>query len=407
MTAETETARFTGTTPDGEGRRSWELAADQSALLAAVERIRSEVEDGVGESEVLMTLPAATVAALAETGLLRMKLPRVLGGLEADLLTQYEVIEAMAYVDASAAWCLMIGASSIAIPGAFLPDAALADVFHNQQVPLAASSFVPTGSATQTAGGYVLNGRWPFASGVRHSDWLSVGALVPDEQSEAPRHLLFVLPTSKARIHDNWDTIGLRGTGSCDLSLENVFVPATYAVDLLTGEPARGGPLYQLGVPAFFAYEHVAFAIGVARRALDTIVELVPSKHRGMPPTPLVERGALQRDLGELDLRLRAARALALECNRAAWDVVVNGQKPDLEMQADLRAVAVFATDVALDVVRQAYRYAGGGAVYKPNVLERAMRDLHTASQHLMVSTSAYEIHGQAMLGITDLHPLG
>jgi hypothetical protein len=169
MTAETETARFTGTTRDEGGRRSWELAADRSALLAAVERIRSEVENGVGEGEVLMTLPAATVAALAETGLFRMKLPRVLGGLEADLLTQYEVIEAMAYVDASAAWCLMIGASSIAIPGAFLPDAAVADVFHNQQVPLAASSFVPTGSATQTAGGIssTVDGRSRAGCGTR------------------------------------------------------------------------------------------------------------------------------------------------------------------------------------------------------------------------------------------------
>jgi alkylation response protein AidB-like acyl-CoA dehydrogenase len=407
MTAETETARMTGTTPDAGARGSWELAADPGTLLAAVERIRSAVETGVDEGEASMTLPAATVGALAETGLLRMKLPRVLGGLEADLLTQYEVIEAMAYVDASAAWCLMIGASSIAIPGAFLPDAAVSEVFRDHRVPLAASSFVPTGSATQADGGYILSGRWPFASGVRHSDWLNVGALVPDQQSEAPRHLLFVLPTSQARIHDNWDTIGLRGTGSCDLSLEDVFVPVTYAVDLLTGEPARGGPLYQLGVPAFFAYEHMAFAIGVARRALDTIVEMAPSKHRGMPPSPLAERGALQRDLAELDLRLRAARALALECNRKAWNIVVDGQKPDVQMQADLRAVAVFATDVALDVVRQAYRYAGGGAVYKPNVLERAMRDLHTASQHLVVSTSAYEIHGQAILGMTDLHPLG
>jgi alkylation response protein AidB-like acyl-CoA dehydrogenase len=264
---------------------------------------------------------------------------------------------------------------------------------------VAAISFAPVGSATRTDGGYILTGRWPFATGVRHSDWLNVGALVPDERAEAPRHLLFVLPTSKARIHDNWDTIGLRGTGSCDLSLEDVFVPTLFVVDLLAGKPARGGPLYRLGIPAFFAYEHMAFAIGVARRALYAIVTLAPSKRRGLPPSPLAERGAFQRDLAELDLRLRAARLLALERNREAWEVITSGQAPDRQLQADLRAVAAFATDVALDVATQAYRYAGGGAIYKPNILERSMRDLHTASQHLNVSSSAYEIHGEAMLG--------
>ena len=406
MSTETESARITAMEPGGKGHPLRAAAADQGALLAAVGSIRPEVEESSGEGESLMTLPAATVSALADTGLFRMKLPETLGGIEADLMTQYEVIEAMAYADASAGWCLMIGATSIAMLGAFLPDAAVSEVFRGQRVPLAAATFVPTGSATRTDGGYTLRGRWPFASGVRHSDWLSVGALVPDGQSDAPRHLMFALPTSKARIHDNWDTIGLRGTGSCDVTLEDVFVPTPYAFDLLSGEPARGGPLYRLGMPAFVAYEHAAFALGVARRAVDAIVELAPSKKRGLPPTGLVERGSFQRDLGELDSRLRAARALVLEHNREAWDAVTTGQKPGARLQTELRGVAAFATDVALDVVTQAYRYAGGGAVYKPNILERAVRDLHTASQHLMVSNSAYEIRGKVMLGMTDVNPL-
>jgi alkylation response protein AidB-like acyl-CoA dehydrogenase len=381
------------------------IATDPGALLAAVESIRSEVEQAAEEGEAHKTLPAATVDALAETGLLRMKLPVVLGGLEADLLTQYEVIEALAYADASAGWCLMIGATSISIPGAFLPDAVVGEVFGGQRMPRAATSFAPTGSVSRTDGGYILNGRWSFASGVRHADWINLGALVLDEGAP-PSHRLFVIPTSKAQIHDNWDTIGLRGTGSCDVSVEDVFVPAAYAVDLLAGEPARGGPLYRLGLPAFFTYEHMAFATGVARRALDEIVGLAPSKLRGLPPLPLVERGAFQRDLAEVDLRLRAARLLALERNRAVWDVVTSGQKPDARLQADLRAVAVFATDVALDVVQQAYRYAGGSAVFKPSILERSLRDLYTASQHFVVSTSAYEIFGQTMLGMPDIHLL-
>src|SRR5205823_11779172 len=129
MSTETEAARINVMAPDGKDPLLRVVAADQGALLAAVESIRPEVERASGEGETLMALPATTVGFLADTGLLRMKLPVALGGLEADLLTQYAVIEAMAYADASAGWCLMIGATSIAIPGAFLPDATVAEVF--------------------------------------------------------------------------------------------------------------------------------------------------------------------------------------------------------------------------------------------------------------------------------------
>ena len=390
-----------------DGAAAGRAEGTRQALLTTVARVRPEVERTAGDGESLMTLPAAAVGALVDSGLFEMKLPAALGGAEADLITQYEVIEAMAYGDAAAGWCLMIGATSVALPGAFLPDAAAAEVFGGGRVPLAAISLVPTGSVTRADGGYTIAGRWPFASGVRHSEWVSVGALVPDGTSEAPRHLMFTLPTSRARIHDNWDTIGLRGTGSCDLTLEDVFVPAAFAYDVLTGEPARGGPLYRLGMPAFVAYEHAAFAVGVARRALDAIVGLAPSKKRGLPPSPLAERGSFQRDLGELDLRLGAARALVLERNREAWEAVTAGREPDVRLQVALRGATALATDVALEAATQAYRYAGGGAVYKPNILERAVRDLHTAAQHLMVSSTAYELQGKLMLGMTDVKPLG
>jgi alkylation response protein AidB-like acyl-CoA dehydrogenase len=379
----------------------------RQALLAAVARVRPEIERAAVEGESLMTLPAASVDLLAESGLLRIKLPAALGGFEADLPTQFEVIEAMAYVDAAAGWCLMIGATCIAVPGAWLPDAAVQEMFQGPRPPRGASTIAPSGTAHPTEGGYRLTGRWSFASGVRHSDWLSMGALVPDPGADRPRHLMFALPTSRARIHDNWDTIGLRGTGSCDVSVEDLFIPTGFAFDVLAGEPARGGPLYRLGFPAFVAYEHAALALGVARRALDALLELAPGKMRGMPPSPLIARGAFQRDLGEIDLRLRAARGLALDRNREAWATICAGSRLDARLQAELRAAAVYATDVAVEVATWAYRQAGGSAVYKPNLLERSVRDLYTATQHFMVSDAAYEAHGQSLLGTTALNPLG
>jgi indole-3-acetate monooxygenase len=179
-------------------------------------------------------------------------------------------------------------------------------------------------------------------------------------------------------------------------------------VDLLAGEPARGGPLYRLGIPAFLAYEHMAFAIGVARRALDAIVELAPSKKRGLPPTPLAERGAFQRDLAELDLRAAGRARPGAQAQpgclgrRHRWAEAGRTHAGGLARHRGVRDQRrTGGRDAGLSL------RGGGKAVCKPNVLERAVRDLHTASQHLMVSSSAYEINGKAILGATGLHPLG
>src|SRR5262249_18504202 len=127
-----------------------------------------------------------TVDAVDDAGLLRLKLPEIFGGAEADPVTQIEVIEALSYVDASAGWCLMIGASSIALPAAFLSNEGVAEVLARGRVPRASTAFMPTGTATPHAGGYLVNGRWAFASGVRHAAWINLGALVSADQGAGP-----------------------------------------------------------------------------------------------------------------------------------------------------------------------------------------------------------------------------
>jgi len=238
------------------GARPTEREEKRKRLLDAVERVRETVEAAADEAEDIKTLPKATVDAVDDSGLLRLKLPEICGGEEADPVTQTEVIEALSYVDASAGWCLMIGASSIAIPAAFLSNEGVAEVFHCGRVPRASTAFMPTGTATPHEGGYLLQGHWAFASGVRHAAWINLGALVADNSGDGPpQHRMFSLPTAQAHIHDNWDVIGLRGTGSCDVSVDNVFVPARLNYDRLHDAPQRGGPLYRLGMPAFVANE--------------------------------------------------------------------------------------------------------------------------------------------------------
>ena len=372
-------------------------------LMDAVDSVRDVLEAGAQEGEETATLPQASVDALYDSGLLRLKLPHVLGGAEADLVTQLDVLEAVSEIDASAGWCLMIGAASLGGVGAFLADDAIEEIFAQGRPPRTAGVFAPFGKAVPVDGGYLLSGRWAFASGIRHSDWISAGARVVTEEPGYPVQVRATMRTSEVKVHDNWQVMGLRGTGSCDFSVEDLFVPEGFAFDVSLTEPLRGGAMYRLGRPAFVTNEHSAFALGVARRALDEALEAGQSKTRGYTSVnSLARRPAFQRMLSESDLRLRACRALNVEILEEAWQAVGEGHPPSPLLQTKMRSLCSYTTDVAVDVVTQAFRFAGGAALFDGSILQRCLRDINAGAQHQMVSDTAYENHGQFMLGLPD-----
>ena len=375
-------------------------AATRRELLDAVERVRDVITAGAEEAEHLRTLPAATVTALRDTGLLGLKLPAALGGAEADPVTQIDVIEAVTAIDPSTGWCLMVGATTAALPAVFLGDEAFGAMLSDGEMPLAAGCYMPTGQAVAEPGGFRITGRWAFASGIRHAAWVSGSAWVVRDGAPTAERRVFVVRTADVDIHDTWHVAGLRGTGSCDFSLKERFVPEEFTWDIERARPRRGGALYRLGLPAFVTNEHAAWALGVAHKALDAIMALAAGKTRGLKPAPLIGRGSFQRFVGEATLRLRAARALAVEVNEAAFTTVGIGETLTARQHAELRSAAVLATEVAIDIVTRAFRYAGGTAVYDTSVLQRCLRDLNAGAQHFMVSDSAYEGLGQLLLGL-------
>ena len=379
-----------------------DTAQKRRVLMEAVESVRATLEAGAAESEEIATLSQMSVDALYDSGLLRLKLPHVLGGAEADPVTQLDVLEEVSRIDPAAGWCLMIGAASLGGSAAFLPDDAIDELFEGGKPPRTAGAFAPYGKAMPVAGGYRVTGRWPFGSGVRHSDWVSAGARVVGDDPR-PAQLRLLMPRRDVTVHDNWQVMGLRGTGSCDFSVDDLFVPDRFAWDVSRTEPTRGGPLYRLGRPGFVTNEHSAFALGVGRRALDAFAEVAGYKTRGYNTTnPLARRPVLQRALGECDMRLRAARALNVEILGDAWDAVCAGHPPEPPLQAQMRAVATHTTDVAADVATQAFRYSGGSALFNTHILQQCLRDINAAAQHQMVSDTAYENHGQFLLGLPD-----
>ncbi len=383
--------------------------AKRQALLDAVESLRKAFLDGADEAEATGTLPQATVDAIYESGLFSFKTAQVLGGAEADAMIQLDVIEAAARIEPSAGWCLMIGAGSLSGMAAFLCDEAVDELFAGGKAPKAAGVAFPSGQATPVEGGYRVNGHWAYASGIRHSEWVGFGAMVMDGNKETTQLIRVVVPTSQVQVHDNWHVVGLRGTGSCEFSAVDIFVPERFTWGGAEAKPLRGGPNFFLGRPGMQTTGHCGVALGVGRRALDEVTELAQSKKRGYKGAELLvaDRGSFQRFLGESDLRLRAAKALCMETLEEAWELVCQGITPPPPLQVRLRASGTYATEEASDIVSQAFRFGGGSAMYSSHILQKCLRDIHGAAQHNMVSDRAYENHGQFMLGSPGANPMG
>ena len=384
-----------------------ERAEKRRAILDAVEGLRDVATSCAEESEALETLAPAAVEAMAASGLWALKLPAELGGVEADPVTQIEAIEAMTHIDTSAGWALMIGATSIGWPGAYLPETGVRRVFsRTDPLPAAAGIGGVAGTAVPVEGGYRVTGRFPFSSGIHHAQWLLAGAPVVRGQDAPAESRMFVVPSEEAELHaDSWHVAGLKGSGSHDFSLQDVFVREDMSWDraiMSNGLPERGGPIFRLGMPAFTANEHAAFALGGARRALDLIGEMSGRKRRGPGPSPVAigERPVFQHFLGEADQRLKAVRAHTLTLFERLWETVCSGDVPDGRAQAEVRACSVLVTDTCVDIVNQAFHYAGGAALQQSNPLQRYWRDVNAGAQHMAVSNAGYEAYGRVLLGL-------
>ena len=378
----------------------------RQALLQAVDSVGEVLAANADESEALRTLPQASVAALRDSGLFRLKLPTQLGGAEADPVTQIDVIEAVSYIDSAAGWNFFIGAGALSLC-AFYPDEAIQRIFADGHVPTMAGAIMP-GRAVPVDGGYRVTGRWSWASGVRHAEWVSAHILADNGEGRPPTSLNAALPATDIEIHDTWHVVGLKGTGSCDFSANDLFVPAGFTFDMQTMQPQRGGPLYNIGLPGFVINELAGFALGVGRRALDTIIELAQTKRRGYgQQVPLPERAVFQRSIGECDLRLRAARSLVIEVMEKAWQTACAGNKPGPELQIEMRSATAYVLEVALDVTSRAFHHGAGTAIRLDNILQRCLRDLQVGATHLLGSDSSYELHGQVLLGFSDVNPMG
>jgi len=376
-------------------------AANRDLLLKAVDGIADTLRESGPRSEEFGTLAPEAVKALRDSGMFRLKLASEMGGAEADPVTEMLVLENLAYHDMTSGWCTMVGATAIASLGTFLTPSGLAKVFKGDTIPTASISFFPAGRGVREGDGFRVSGRWRFNSGIRHSEWVLGGTVI--EGGETPLVIFAAFPAKDVKLYDNWGgVVGLRGTGSVDFSVENYLVPQdqTFVWDLLKPKPVRGGPGYLLPPFAYVAKEHGSVAIGAGRRALDELIKIATSTRGTFRSSKLDERQVVHRQIAEADLKLRAARALMHERYDALYDKVAAGHLPDGADIADVRAICVHATEIAIGVATMAYHFAGNTGLHHPHVIGRLLRDLNTAGIHQVMSDTAYENHGKFRLGL-------
>jgi alkylation response protein AidB-like acyl-CoA dehydrogenase len=376
-------------------------------LVERIDAMAPVLAADVAVGEELRRLPDTTVAALRDAGLLRLKVPAVLGGDEAEPDLQFEVFERVAMTNASAAWCLFIYADSAGAVCAHLPDAGVERVLAGGDVPVVCGGGgLRPGTLHAAPGGYRLSGRFRYGSGMHAAAWVIVMGLLADAGSGTPEVRVCVVPRDAVEVEDTWHVLGMRATGSNDFAVDDVFIPdeMTYRAGIA---PRRGGRMFRTGIAGYLGYPVPAVALAIARRALDELTALASTATRGYTrPQLLASRATFQNFLGEADQRLKAARALMIADGIDLMRHAERGAANLRAVESGTRAAGAFAVRTASDVLADTVRFAGGSALRQGSVFEQAVRDLTVAASHLLVNESAYENHAQFLLGLPGADPM-
>jgi len=338
-------------------------------------------------------LAEPVVAALHREALYGMWVPQVLGGGELAPVESLQVIENVAHGDPSAGWVLMAAALAIGTGAAYLGEAAARELFGGNRFPVIAGQGTRPGSAVAVDGGYRLSGSWSFASGIKHGTHIHTLAII--ENTGEPR--IFVLPVAQATLVDNWDVLGLRGTGSIDYKIDSVFVPEAYTHFAGTEKPQRGGPVYTIGIAGFAMICHSGWACGIGRRLLDEVARYVNT--RGGRAGTQSTSESFQEDYAKAEGAYRAARALVYETWENMQDTLRREEKPSVRQNTLIRLATVQVTAAAHEVASFGYKAAGTTAL-RAGVIQRLFRDMHAGTQHVIVSPPILRALGRELAGL-------
>ena len=380
-------------------------ALDGPAILANARAIAPLLRAEAEGNERRRRLSQRTVNALRTAGVFRISTPRAWGGPEVDPWTQVEVVEAVAQADGSAGWCVMIGASG----GYFASHLAerAARTLYRSLDAVTAGVPLPGGKLEPVEGGYLLTGRWPFVSGCTHADVVIVGGVVPPAGSPAPGEppaiRVAALPADQVTIIENWDTTGLLGTGSHDVSADDVFVPADHT--FTWDETTRDEPLYAW--TGMFLVNHLGVPLGIARAALDAAADILLDKIIAPEMRPARDEPRVRVAVARAHALVGSARSYAFDVVADFWATLTRGERPSRRQRAALAGAYVHTARVCREAAELLADAVGTSAVFRRCALERHRRDLATACAHLTAQDRFLELVGGLWIEGADLdHPL-
>ena len=383
-------------------------------LLTRAEALVPALRERAPRAEQLRRLPDETIAELHESGLFRMLQPSRVGGSELPYRALFELTSVIGQGCGSTAWVLANLAAHHWLLGMWHPEAQH-EIWGQSPDSLISSALIfPRGRAKRVEGGYRLSGRWPFSSGIDPSTWNMFGAVVSDEDTGQNEPRMFLVPASDYSVIDTWQVIGLAATGSKDVEVADVFVPAyrTLAIERIKGGPNRGselnpGTLYKLPAISLFGFAIAGVLLGIARGAVQNFVETTRSRHSAYTGRSIADFSNIQVDLSEAAALVDAAEAIVLRDCDEATRITEAGVVPSIEQRARYRRDGAFAATLCTKAVDLLFAASGGGAIYERNPIQRAFRDVHAANAHYVLNWGVSgAVYGRVALGLPPDAPL-
>jgi alkylation response protein AidB-like acyl-CoA dehydrogenase len=347
-------------------------------------------------------MPSNLVDGMRSIGLFRMFVPTSQGGLEFDMPTSLEVFAELGKLDGSVGWIAMICSASTLFLS-LLPREAYDEVYRNGPNVMIAGSTQPTGTAEAVAGGWVVNGRWPFASGCQHADWIygfcvltESGKPLPGSVVGAPLVRGFLLLACDWQIDETWYAAGLRATGSHHIVVRDMLVPAANCFDPTGGVPCVAGPLYQ-GVRQFLPLCIAATSVGIAEGALQEVVRAASGCQ------PMRGADAFQSEVGRIEAELRATRAFLRTQAKSHWLHARAGTLRNEAKFTEGSQAAIWITSASVRIAKACFTLGGANAIYESSPLQRRLRDLLAVAQHATVHQQHMGSAGRLLLNRRSL----
>jgi 3-hydroxy-9,10-secoandrosta-1,3,5(10)-triene-9,17-dione monooxygenase len=389
-------------------------AATRDTLVARAAALAPVLAERVAEADRLRRVPDANVAALREAGLFKVLQARRYGGHQASLRTHIDVVAALARGCTSTAWCVGVVHAHSWLMGLF-PEAAQQETYGRNPDALISAVIAPRGKARAVAGGYRLSGFWPFGSGSQHADWLFLGAVVENDAGEVVDEADLLVPISDVTIRDDWNVVGLRGTGSCSLAAKDVFVPAHRYLSLRAaiagtapGAALHDGALYRAAAVPVLALAITPAALGAAELAFDSFVKRLPGREVAYTEREVqIDMPITHLQVAEAASKIDVARLLLYRAADDIEEAAERGVEMEFVKRARVRMDCAHAVRQCLEAAEILHLASGGSGIAESNPAQRAWRDVHAINMHGLLNLETNrEMYGRILLGRTPNTPL-